>query len=447
MRLNSKYFIALFIVLTYILDLFAINYFAYLIMPKGFFTFYYFLFISLSWSIIALNLSFYVSQRFIKLETIVLKLLKQFAVFTLLAYAYSGIYKQYVNSFLTLKYTVCAFLCIALIKVIILYVKRIFRSKLNIDVRNVIVIGQEKSIEELRLFFTTNSGYGFRLVKVVQPDENYELQIFENHLFIEANHVEEIYCSLNDLSDEQLKFYIDYCENNLKTIKFIASEKELMIADYKIDYYGHIPIASFANIPFNDIIIKFLKRIFDLVFASFILITVLSWLFPIVAAIVKFTSKGPIFYLQERIGENQKPFKIIKFRSMKIDAEAAGPKLSSDNDDRITSIGRILRKYRIDEFPQFFNVLKGDMSIVGPRPERAFFINEILKVNPRYKRLHNVKPGITSLGQVYYGYAENIDEMNKRLQYDLLYLKNFNFLTDIKIIFLTVAIVFKGKGK
>jgi lipopolysaccharide/colanic/teichoic acid biosynthesis glycosyltransferase len=132
---------------------------------------------------------------------------------------------------------------------------------------------------------------------------------------------------------------------------------------------------------------------------------------------------------------------------MKIDAEASGPKLSSDNDNRITPIGKIIRKYRIDEFPQFINVLKGDMSIVGPRPEREFFINEILKVNPKYKRLHNVKPGITSLGQVYYGYAENISEMDKRLQYDLLYLKNFSFITDIKIILLTISIVFKGKGK
>ncbi len=447
MFLKSKYFVPLFIALTYLLDLFAINYFAFLIMPKGFFTFYYLLFISLSWSIIALNLDFYVSQRFIKLETIVLKLIKQFVVFTLLTYAYSGIYKQYANSFLNLKYTLCAFIFIAIVKIAILYLKRFFRSQFNIDVRNVMIIGSEKNVEELTLFFKNNRGYGFNLIKTIQPTENFVIQIENNHTFIEANKVEEIYCSLNDLSDEQLKFYIDYCENNLKTIKFIASEKELLIADYKIDYYGHLPIASFTNIPFNDVIIKFLKRLFDLSFSTLILITVLSWLFPIVAFIIKFTSKGPIFYLQERIGENQKPFKIIKFRSMKIDAESTGPKLSSDNDDRITPIGKILRKYRIDEFPQFFNVLRGDMSIVGPRPERAFFINEIIKINPKYKRLHNVKPGITSLGQVYYGYAENIDEMNKRLQYDLLYLKNFNFLTDIKIIFLTVAIVFKGKGK
>ncbi len=447
MRLNSKYFIALFIVLTYLLDLFAINYFAYLIMPKGFFTFYYFLFISLCWSIIALNLSFYVSQRFIKLETIIVNLFKQFTVFTILTYAYSGIYKQYSNSFLTLKYTLCAFTLIAIVKITILYLKRFFRSILNIDVRNIMIIGLENNVQELTFFFKNNRGYGYNLIKTFQPSENYESQIVEKHSFIEENNIEEIYCSINDLSNDQLKFYIDYCENNLKTIKFIASEKELLIADFKIDYYGHIPIASFVNIPFNDLIVKFLKRTFDLLFSSIVLISVLSWLFPIVATIIKFTSKGPVFYFQERIGENQKPFEIIKFRSMKIDAEASGPKLSSDNDDRITSIGKILRKYRIDEFPQFFNVLKGDMSIVGPRPERAFFINEILKINPRYKRLHNVKPGITSLGQVYYGYAENIDEMNKRLQYDLLYLKNFNFVTDIKIILLTVAIVFKGKGK
>ena len=158
-------------------------------------------------------------------------------------------------------------------------------------------------------------------------------------------------------------------------------------------------------------------------------------------------SKGPIFYTQKRIGLGGKPFHIIKFRSMKVDAEAAGPQLSKEEDPRITAMGKYLRKTRLDEFPQFWNVLVGDMSVVGNRPERQFFIDQIMQKAPQYKRLHKIKPGITSWGQVKYGYAENVDEMVERLQYDLLYLENISILLDLKILIYTVIIMMQGRGK
>lgn len=188
-----------------------------------------------------------------------------------------------------------------------------------------------------------------------------------------------------------------------------------------------------------------LKRVSDVVL-SFITLLLISPLLLVIAILVKCDSRGPVFYRQERIGYHKKPFYIYKFRSMKVDAEAGGPALSTLNDERITRLGRVLRKYRLDELPNFWNVLRGDMSIVGPRPEREYYIKQILAKAPYYTLIHQVRPGITSWGMVKYGYASDVDGMIERLKYDLLYIENVSMLVDLKILFYTVQIVVTGKG-
>ena len=210
------------------------------------------------------------------------------------------------------------------------------------------------------------------------------------------------------------------------------------------DSYGE-PLVNISRSNMSDSG-KNIKRAQD-VLVSLLALIVLLPVYAIVALIIKRTSPGPVFYKQERIGLHNKPFHIIKFRSMVQDAEAGGrPQLSSDDDPRITPFGRIMRKYRIDELPQFWNVLKGEMSLVGPRPERKFYIDQITPLVPAYSLLHRVRPGITSMGMVKFGYAKNLDEMVERVEYDLMYLNNMSLLNDLKILIYTIKIVFTGRG-
>ena len=189
-----------------------------------------------------------------------------------------------------------------------------------------------------------------------------------------------------------------------------------------------------------------IKRAFDIVFSALLLVLLLP-VFICVALLVKCSSKGPVFYTQERIGQHGLPFDIIKFRTMHVHAENDTPQLSLDNDPRVTKVGRWLRKYRLDELPQFWNILRGDMSIVGPRPERRYFINQIEKIAPYYCLLYKIRPGLASWGPIRVGYTDTLDKMIRRLNYDIVYLENMSISLDLKIMFYTMGVILNGKGK
>lgn len=189
-----------------------------------------------------------------------------------------------------------------------------------------------------------------------------------------------------------------------------------------------------------------IKRAFDVI-VSVTMLILLSPLYLILTLLVWYSSKGPVFYKQERIGLHGLPFNIIKFRTMCVHAEEATPQLSADDDPRITKVGKWMRKYRLDELPQFWNILRGEMSIVGPRPERRYFINQIEEKAPYYCMIYKIRPGLTSWGPIKVGYTDTLDKMIRRLNYDIVYIENMSISLDIKIMFHTIGVIFNGKGK
>lgn len=267
----------------------------------------------------------------------------------------------------------------------------------------------------------------------------------ELDVLIKKHKIEDLIICNDPEDSEYVPLIIDKIQNEEIHLKMLPSEYNLVMGMVKMNNILGAMLAEvdFEVMPYWQ---KFIKRGMDIFFSSLALI-VLSPVFLIISILVKFNSPGPIFFKQDRIGYKGEIFKIIKFRSMFVDAEKSGPRLSSDEDDRRTSVGIVLRKTRLDEIPQFLNVLLGQMSLVGPRPERQFFIDQIVSKAPIYKRLHRVKPGITSWGQIKYGYAEDVSEMIDRMKYDILYLENMSLALDIKIMFTTVLIMIQGRGK
>ena len=263
---------------------------------------------------------------------------------------------------------------------------------------------------------------------------------------VEEQHVEEIIVAMHNGQRKYIKPVLSLANRNHNlTISLVPQEHDLLLGSVKTSSVLDEPMISISP-EYLPTWQRIVKRGCDIVL-SVLAMVLLSPLYVILTIGVKRSSPGPVFYRQERIGYMGKPFNIIKFRSMREDAENNGPMLSSDDDPRITPFGKFMRQYRLDETPQFFNVLRGDMSLVGPRPERQYYIDQIMERAPHYTLLLGIKPGITSWGQVRFGYAENVDEMVERLRWDILYIENMSIQMDIKILIYTVLIILKREGK
>lgn len=320
--------------------------------------------------------------------------------------------------------------------------------------RTLLVGGSEKAVAIYREIESLPRGIGNKFIGFVningidrdlEKDLPYLGHLKEVEKILADEAIEEVIIALESTEHERLRSIISQVDRGGIKIKIISDMYDILSGSVKMtNIYGAL-LTEVSTDPM-PVWQQLVKRGMDIVL-SVIALIILSPLYLILAIMVKTSSPGPIFFKQERIGANGKPFKIWKFRTMVVNAEKDGPQLSSTNDSRITSSGKVMRKMRLDEFPQFYNVLKGDMSLVGPRPERQFYIDQIEQIEPQYAQLTKVRPGITSWGQVKFGYAENVDQMLQRMKYDLLYLKNRTLALDLKIMMYTVLIILKGSGK
>ena len=262
---------------------------------------------------------------------------------------------------------------------------------------------------------------------------------------MQALQIEQVVIAIEPSEHRRIQEILALLEGVPARISILPDLYQMLLGSVKVNHLFGTPLIEIKQdlLPPWQLV---LKRVFDVVVA--VVFMVLAWpVYAFTAFMVKSSSPGPVFYRQERIGKNGVPFDIIKFRSMYLDAEQLGPALSSDHDPRVTKWGRFMRKVRLDEFPQFWNVLKGDMSLVGPRPERQFFIERIVQLAPHYRHLHRVRPGLTSLGQVKYGYAETVEQMVERLKFDILYIENMSLAMDFRVLLYTLKIIVEGRGK
>ncbi len=260
-----------------------------------------------------------------------------------------------------------------------------------------------------------------------------------------AGEIDEVYCSLGAMNNQEVNEIVEYADNHLIRVMFIPDQKGIPYSKLSLDYFGHVPVLSLRHLALDETVNRALKRLFDIVFSLLVTVFVLSWLTPLLAILIKIDSKGPVFFVQKRSGKNNELFSCLKFRTMKVNKEADSLQ-AEKNDSRITKVGAFLRKTSLDELPQFFNVLWGDMSIVGPRPHMVSHTEEYSKAINKFMVRHLVKPGITGLSQVMglRGDTSEPSKMRNRVRIDIFYLENWSFALDVKIVLITFWKMVKG---
>lgn len=318
--------------------------------------------------------------------------------------------------------------------------------------RRYVIVGYGKLADSIRSFYETHPEMGFQFYGYFdRPSSENEGLLKGDYAtlpsYVTRERVDCVYCCMPYIDNGQMQTIVDRAEALNYQVKVLVDFRGFLTRGASVEYHDFLPVLNLSSRMLADFRVNVFKRAFDIIFSLGVLVIGFP-IFLLLALITRLTSPGPAFYAQERVGRVGKVFKIYKFRSMYTDAEKGGPVLSGGLlDKRITPWGRFMRQTRLDELPQFVNVLKGDMSVVGPRPERQYFIDKIVEIAPEYQSLLRVKPGITSIGQIKYGYAATIEEMVQRLRYDLLYPKRRSFLFDMWIIAQTLRVMAQGRGK
>lgn len=406
-------------------------------------------FVTLAWLVLSVKSNFYEIYRFTHVAKILSLLGKQGIVFTLIIYAFFGFHNEVNgNAGIIFKYAIVVMTAVSIVKFTIYFLLKKYRRILRGNLRNVVIIGLNQKTDQLRKFFIDNPEYGYRLKMIfdLQGGEGQDLDACFS--YISDNYIDEIYSSVAELENEELIKLIDYADNNLKILKFLPDNKEIYSKKLDFAYYGVLPIVSLRKIPIDEPFNQFIKRSFDIVLSLLVIVGLLSWLTPLLAVIIKLESKGPVFFKQKRNGLDYKEFFCFKFRSMTPNPMAHLYQVKR-GDERITRVGRVIRKTSIDELPQFINVLKGEMSVVGPRPHMVSHTEMYAERIDKFMVRHFIKPGITGLAQVsgYRGEVETENDIINRVKYDIFYLENWSLFLDIKIVFQTVYNALKGEDK
>lgn len=390
-------------------------------------------------------------------------LAKLFFFQILLSFSYIVIFKDFNQTFklsrevLLLTYGSSFFFTtiwrFGLIKIV-----RYYRS-LGYNNRKAIIIGAGPTGQEFRNMLMNKVEYGFNFLgffddeKERFPDVADQIvgTVAESKKFAIDEQVDEIFCALPHKQEDKIRDLVQFADRQMIRMK-IVPDLSIFLANQmhkvEIDYYGAMPVLILRKEPLEYVLNRVVKRIFDFGFSLLVTILLLSWLIPLIAILIKLTSKGPVFFVQDRTGIRNKPFKVIKFRTMYVNNQANRVQATKD-DPRITPLGKILRKTNLDEIPQFFNVLLGHMSVIGPRPHMLSHTEEYSKIIDKFMVRHFIKPGITGWAQVngYRGETKDPKEMEMRVQADIWYMENWSFLLDIRIIFLTIFNMIRGEEK
>lgn len=378
-----------------------------------------------------------------------------FLFFTLILDDFVTNYRTYYKSFLVLL-ALHFFITVTMRMILLTRANRRIKANL-VSFNTLIVGGNQNALELYEDIMGRKKSLGYKFIGFIDSNGN-SSNVLDKYLpklgkiediskIIAEKQIEDVIVAIETSEHNKSKQILDilFDFGNKIIIKVIPDMYDIMLGSVKMSQLYDAVLIEIRRelMPYWQTV---LKRVLDFL-VSILGLILLSPIYAYIALMVKISSKGPIFFFQERVGLNGKPFMIIKFRSMYLDAEDTGPQLSKTGDDRCTPWGATMRKWRLDELPQFWNVLKGDMSLVGPRPERQFYIDQIMQRAPHFRHLLKVRPGITSWGQVKYGYASTVDEMIQRLKFDILYIENMSISLDFKIMFYTILVLMQGRGK
>ena len=435
--------------ISYLIDLSIINGLAILYFFKDIDPQMFILFVSVSWIILSIYSGFYGVYRYTREVTILSLALRQMVLFTLIIFAFAGFYNDLdIYPVTVFNYVLISFIGIISFKFALYYLLQKYRVSFGGNYRKTVIFGVNKKTLALENFFNKNPEYGYIHKKTFNFRDKKDVNLDSCFRYIKDEGIDEIYCSISELTNSQINEVADFADNNLKILKFLPDNKEIYSKKLKYEYYDYIPILTLRDIPLEEPINMVLKRTFDIVFSGLVIIFLLSWLTPLIAILIKLESRGPVFFKQSRNGFNYKEFDCYKFRSMMPNKDAHLYQ-ATRGDNRITKIGKVIRKTSIDELPQFFNVLFGDMSVVGPRPHMVSHTNMYAKKIDKFMVRHFVKPGITGLAQIsgFRGEVETDKDIIGRVKYDIFYIENWSLLLDLKIIIRTFINAIKGEDK